>query len=335
MATTIEDLREQMRREERVVGIRADGHVSRIAIHRRRLQIALLLLLVFLGLAASTVANDLDRDAAVVDPGLIRAAMIVFASGFAAYVMEKERHLKRLSHLELQAEALDAALADRLLGAAAVAEAGLAVSATLDLGVVLDTVLVRALAMLGASSGSISLLTDGGELHEAAARAYGAPSSCPLHVSEALLMQAALAREPRLLSGPVPLDLTGNGRRAARAAAVMCVPIEHGDDLLGVVALGAAPGARFDAADLDLLRRFAVAAGAAIGNARRYEAACYRLDWTGPGVDIEVSHELHEVSALIDDAVWALRGDHLDPQHRAELLGRVEAGAGRIRVIAG
>ena len=41
MGTTLEDLREQIRREERVAGLRADGHVTDAAIKRRRLQIAL------------------------------------------------------------------------------------------------------------------------------------------------------------------------------------------------------------------------------------------------------------------------------------------------------
>jgi hypothetical protein len=337
MVTTIEDLREQIRHEERVAGLRADGYVSRVAIQRRRVQIGLLLLLVFLGLAASTAADDLGsgptRDAALVDPGLIRAAMIVFAVGFAAYVIEKERHLKRLSHLELQAEEFESTLADRLLGAAAVAEAGLAVCSTLDLGAVLDSVLARALAMLGASLGSVSLLTDGGELQEAAARAYGKPGSRPLPVPESLLMQVALAREPQLVSGAVPLDLTASAPRPARAASVMCVPLEHGEDLLGVIAVGAAPGQWFDHADLETLRRFACPAAAAVGNARRYEAALYQVDWAGRTTTAALRHELHDVSASLHDAVGALRGGDLDQRQRAALLDRVETGARRIRAL--
>ena len=88
-------------REERLVGLRPDGHVTPVEIQRRRLQIVLVMLLVFVGLAVTTIANDVWNDLRNqdlwFDPETIRIAMIVFAAGFAVYVLEKEHHLKRLS----------------------------------------------------------------------------------------------------------------------------------------------------------------------------------------------------------------------------------------------
>src|SRR4051794_33384599 len=109
-AIEIDAVRADIQREERLVGLRPDGFVTPVEIQHRRLQIVGVMLLVFLGLAVTTVANDLWNDLKNqqmwLDPETVRIGMIVFAAGFAVYVLEKEHHLKRLSFLGRRAQEL-------------------------------------------------------------------------------------------------------------------------------------------------------------------------------------------------------------------------------------
>ena len=129
------------------------------------------MLLVFVGLAVTTIANDIWNDlksqGSWLDPETVRIGMIVFAAGFAVYVLEKEHHLKRLSFLGRRAQELDLVLAERILMSAVVAEATETVTTSIDLEQVLAQILHEADRLVGASLASIALLTDGGHLEEA------------------------------------------------------------------------------------------------------------------------------------------------------------------------
>jgi GAF domain-containing protein len=327
--TTLEDLREQIRREERVAGLRGDGYVDDAAIRRRRRQIALVAAVVFLGLVVTTVANDvwvdLKRNSSIVDPQTARFGMLLFSVAFIAYALEKELHLRRLSSLGHEAQALNLVLADRILETAALADAERVIDASLELGDVLDAVLEQALSLVVAANGSVSLLTEDGELREVAASPDGAVSGHGPRVADSIVMQVALAREPMLVSGPVPLELDGAVYGRARLSSALCAPLEHDGVLLGVVTLGAPPNIRFGDVELEIVRRFAPRAAAAISRARRFEAAVLLVDSAGD----PLTEEVRRVSAAIRQAVAALR-DEADPRRRLELLDVVEGGAARL-----
>ncbi|HEY7133618.1 MAG TPA: GAF domain-containing protein [Acidimicrobiia bacterium] len=326
--TTLEDLREQIRREERVAGLRGDGYVSDAAIRRRRRQIALVAAVVFLGLVVTTVANDvwvdLKRNSSIVDPQTARFGMLVFTIAFIAYALEKELHLRRLSTLGHEAQALNLVLADRILETAALAEAERVIDGSLELGDVLDAVLEQALSLVVAANGSVSLLMEDGELREVAGSDGSAVGHAP-RVADAIVMQVALAREPMLVSGPVPLELDGSVYGRARLSSALCAPLEHEGVLLGVVTLGAPPNVRFGDTELEIVRRFAPRAAAAIARARRFEAAVLLLDSTGD----PRTEEIRRISNAIRQAASALR-DEGDPRRRLELLDVVEGGAVRL-----
>lgn len=316
------DLREHIAREERVAGLRADGFVTRHAIQRRRLQIVLVSLLVLAGLVVTTVANDIWSDFrrhSWIDPELARVAMIVFSAAFAVYVLDKEQHLKRLSAMGHQVEELDLAVAERLLDAALLADTTRALTTTLSLVGVLSRLLEHAERLLDAPIGTVSLLTQGGELHEAAA--HGPPCIGGRRlVAESIQVQVALAREPLLLSGPMPMELGDRLVDARRVASVLCVPLAHDEDVIGVLTVAAAPGRRFEARDVETASRLAATATAAIANARRHEAALVELgraEELGPS---PVDDEIGSHTIAIRDAVAALRIEALEATRRQALL---------------
>lgn len=325
----IDELRADIQREERLVGLRADGFVTPVEIQRRRLQIVLVMLLVFVGLAVTTIANDIWNDlksqGTWLDPETVRVAMIVFAVGFAVYVLEKEHHLKRLSFLGRRAKELDLVLAERMLMSAVIAEATETVTTSIDLEQVLAQILHESDRLVGASVASIALLTDGGHLEEAWTRRASVAAGRRL-VAESVLLQVAVAREPFLLVGPLPHELTGQTSGPVEVASVALIPLVRADAVLGVLTIAALAGHRYSTDDLDVLTRLAAPASQAIANARRFEAA--RLQ-DFDGIDTR-REELREIGRSIRDAVTLARRDDLASGERSELFDRIDHHAVRL-----
>jgi uncharacterized protein YigA (DUF484 family) len=267
--STIEDLRDQITREERVANLRADGTVTDEQIHRRRLQMFLLALVVLVGILFTTVANDVwteFRETSWIDPDIARIVLIAFGICCAWYVYDKEQHLKRLSRLGHEVQDLDAQLAAGMLRSALVADATEAIHEPLDLDEVVQRVVEQACRMVGAASASLRLTDDEGGLHLAAAQVDVAGSELPEQAEpdDDLLGVVGSTREPALLnSGTV---------------SVLCVPIVCRDHLLGLLTLSATAANRFTDGDASLLGRFSTTVGHAIANAQRYEAAVFLLD---------------------------------------------------------
>jgi hypothetical protein len=271
--STIEDLRDEITREERVANLRADGTVTADEILRRRRQMFLLAIVVLVGLLFTTVANDVwteFRDRSWIDPEVARFALIGFGVLSAIYLYDKEQHLKRLSRLGHDVQHLDAELAATMLRSAVVADAIEAVHKSLELDVVVQRVVEQSCLLVGAGSASLRLADEEGELRAVATQldiAAGEPAE-PGEPSDDLLRVVARTREPALLnSGTV---------------SVLCVPLVHDEHLLGLIRLSAGAAARFGDADASLLSRFAAPSAGAIANAQRYEAAVFLLDRTIP-----------------------------------------------------
>ena len=271
MTVALEELREEIRREELSAGLSTERPLTRSDIERRRRQIAEVGLLVFFGVVVSTLRANVwgaSHDA-LFDPNLLRAATITAAGGFIAYVVEKERHLRRLVFLEGEERAVQLAIADRLLESAAFADATSSVQGSLVLERVLERTLDRIRDLVGAESASIRLLSSDGQLRVAAIRG---PSETPaLLGGVALATRVALAKESMLLPGP-------KGRHDPTTGLVMGSPIMHGEHLLGVLQLGASVDDPFDAVDLDIVTGFAARVALALNHSRLYEDALVALD---------------------------------------------------------
>ena len=276
---TIEDLRDEITREERVSNLRADGTVSAEEIHRRRRQMFLLAVVVLVGLLFTTVANDVwttFRNHSWIDPDVTRFALIGFGVISAWYLYDKEQHLKRLSRLGRDVHELDAALAATMLQSAFVADATEAVHSSLDLDDVFERVVEQACRLVGAASASLRLAGEDGELVPVATQVDIAGGElAESEPSDDLLRVVGRTQEPALLnSGTV---------------SVLCIPLLREHRLIGLITLGAGAADRFNDADAALLGRFATPAANAIANAQRYEAVVFLLDrgQLGPSCQVD------------------------------------------------
>jgi hypothetical protein len=271
MTVALEDLRDEIRREELSAGLSTDRPLTRADIDRRRRQIAQVGLLVFFGIVVTTLHANVwgtTRDA-FIDPNLLRAATITAAGGFIAYVVEKERHLRRLVFLEGEEHAVQLAIADRLLEAAAFADASSSVQGSLMLEHVLQLTLDRLRDLVGAQTASIRLLSADGQLRVAAVLG---PEGTPVLLGGiALATRVGLAREPMLLPGI-------NGRHDATSGLVMGAPLLLGEQLLGVLQLAATADEPFTAMDLEIVGGFAERVSLALNHSRLYEDALVALD---------------------------------------------------------
>jgi hypothetical protein len=274
--STIEDLRDEITREERVANLRADGTVDAEEIHRRRRQMFLLAVVVLVGLLFTTVANDVwtsFRDHSWIDPDVARFALIGFGVISAAYLYDKEQHLKRLSRLGRDVHDLDAALAATMLQSAFVADATEAVHASLELDDVLTCVVEQASRLVGAASASLRLADDDGDLRPVATQVdvVGRELYEPSEPNDELLRVVGRTQEPALLnSGTV---------------SVLCIPLLRDARLIGLLTLGAGAADRFTDSDAALLGRFATPAANAIVHAQRFEAVMFLLDPDATGPD--------------------------------------------------
>jgi hypothetical protein len=271
VTVALEVLRDEIRREELSAGLNPDRPLTRADIERRRRQIAQVGMLVFFGVVMSTLRANVWGSAheTLVDPNLLRAAAITAAGGFIAYVVEKERHLRRLVLLEGEERSVQLAIADRLLEAAAFADASSSVQGSLVLERVLERTLDRVRDLVGAVSASIRLLSADGQLRIAAIRG---PSETPEMLGGvALATRVALAREPMLLPD-------AKGRHDPTAGVVIGAPLLLGEQLLGVLQLRASPDDTFGPLDLEIVAGFARRVALALNHSRLYEDALVALD---------------------------------------------------------
>jgi GAF domain-containing protein len=264
---TVDVLQEQISREERVVGIRPGAATSPEVIRRRRRQIEGVALLVFFGLVLTTLRAQIwgGRTHEFIDPDWLRAAMITCAGGFLAYVVEKEKHLRKLTVLDLEARRTNLDIADAILRSAALSDDVEYLHGSLVLHEVVARIANVAQRRLDAAESAVRLLVAGGELPVVASRiGPSGPVSAAgrTHLAE----QVALARLPRAYEAQ------------AGEANIIAAPLVHFGRLLGIVEAVSAPGRGFDNVDLAVLTALAERAAVALGHARTYAEMLERAD---------------------------------------------------------
>jgi len=255
-----------LEQEARIVGIKGFSTPTLEAVDRRRSQ---LWTVVFAGLVCLSAAVALLTSKAGHHLGFangmgFRIGTVVLVVGLAAYVMEKERHLRRLAKLLVDERVLGAALSNRLKELAMLYEAGKAMNSVLVVDEVLQLILSSAFDLLGASSGSIMLLEDEGDL-VVVCRA-GNASGAPIELGGGIASRVARDREPLLVQGTV----SEKGHQETESA--VCVPLLHRGQVLGVINLIGADGHIYSEYDLRAVSLFAEHAAIAVANARLYEA---------------------------------------------------------------
>ena len=255
-----------LEQEARIVGIKGFSTPTLEAVDRRRSQLWTIAFagLVCLAAAVSLLTSGVGHHLGFANRIGFRVGTVVLVIGLAVYVMEKERHLRRLATILVEERVLGAALSNRLKELAMLYEAGKAMNSVLVVDEVLQLILSSAFELLMASSGSIMLLTDEGDL-QVVCRA-GNASGAPIELGGGIASRVARDHEPLLVQGTV----LEKGRQETESA--VCVPLLHRGQVLGVINLIGAPGHTYSEYDLRAVSLFAEHAAIAVANARLYEA---------------------------------------------------------------
>ncbi|MGH9017097.1 MAG: diguanylate cyclase domain-containing protein [Acidimicrobiales bacterium] len=301
-----------LEREARIVGIKGFSTPSLEAVDRRRSQ---LWTVAFAGLASMAAAVGLLTSAGGHDLGFanrlgFRVGTVVLVVALAGYVMEKERHLRRLSTLLVNERVLGAALSNRLKELAVLYEAGKALNSVLVIEEVLRLILSSAFELLEASSGCIMLLEGEDDLVVACRAGQESPDD-RLGLSDGIAARVLRDREPLLVQGTV----SERGHRETDTA--VCVPLIHRADVLGVLILRGAPDHVYSEHDLRAVALFAEHAAIAVANARLYEAE--------RALSVQLSHQVvHD--PLTGAANRVLVADRM--QHALARVRRAECAMG-------
>jgi hypothetical protein len=209
-----------LEREARIVGIKDFSTPSLEAVDRRRSQ---LWTVAFAGLASLATAVSLLTTAGGRHLGFanrlgFRIGTVVLVVALAFYVMEKERHLRRLSTLLVNERVLAAALSNRLKELAVLYEAGKALNSVLLIEEVLHLILSSAFELLEASSGFIMLLEGPDNMVVACRAGTVTEDANHLVLGEEIAYRVVREREPLLVQG----STADNGRLEDQS--VVCVP---------------------------------------------------------------------------------------------------------------
>lgn len=244
-----------IRREARAAGIRGDGELNLADVEHRRRQLwtvmTVVLFLVSLAAGVWAIAPDLAAKAPV-SQRFVQLALPAVALLFSAYGFEKERSLRRLTEAVLDEQVTREQLSIQARQLHAALEAGNRLSACLDAGDVVDTLLVGAMDLFDATDGSV-LLFERGSLN---LRATAGPDLGRHRNSDAVeaVFETHLA-----------------ARMSGDDANALLAPLVVDDDCLGVIVLSASGCRTYTDHDLAVLGMFANYAAQAIANARRFE----------------------------------------------------------------
>jgi len=301
-----------IRREARRSGLGDRGDVSMREVERRRLELWGIVLAMLTAVCAGVVVlSAWPRPAgssSVLSAPVLRAAMVLLAVGFAAYVMEKEIHLRKLSGLITDERVTIEALTRRIEEDTALTTAGRAIGAMLDVERTIDLILESGIGLLEAQDGAVFLVDRPGMLRCVARRGPGVVGAT-LAFNERIEGRVAVKREPVLIPAPRRSSLP-NSFDDDQGGDQMCAPMLNGGDLVGVIRMDAPRGRSFGDSDLTSLRVFAEHVAPQVANALMYQRERARVG------------ELLEVYRLKADFVSAMVNE-LAPPLRA-MVGSVE-----------
>lgn len=308
-------------------------------VERRRLQLWMLAAVVIVAAAVGALLGAFEQDTDRfwwARDGALQKGLLALSVAFVFYAIEKEVHLGRLTRALIEERALSAALTTRVDELTALMEAGRAMNSVLELDDVLRIILRSAIDLLGGQHGSVMMVQEDGTLE--AVCTYGNDSACGTRVTigEGIAGRVAQTREPVLLSGVAVEGESSHAERAKPVDSAMSVPLQHRDELLGVLNCNAATGHRFNEYDLRAFALFAEHAAIAIANARLFEATqrhvdeLLQLDEMKNEFISAVSHDLRTpLTSIMGSASVALRSD-LPDSARSELLVSIRRQADRL-----
>ena len=256
-----QQLRAGIAREQTLADLPNRGVATLHAIHRRRHQIAFVAGLVATAVIVTTLVSEQVIDIGAeswIDADVMRFALVAFGLGIVLYAFDKDRHLRRVMAQRERIYELDREIAGSLLSAGLVLDAVTAVHTELALDRLLPTIVGQGRGLIGAERGVLFIDEP---------RSPMQPVIDPDGLAESTRPMVDLVAERRTVVGVVEDATVDIG-----------VPISCGTELLAVLVLPGVTGGELNPDTTELLTRFGLAAGTALVNARRYEAAMFLLD---------------------------------------------------------
>ncbi|MFN2526074.1 MAG: ATP-binding protein [Actinomycetota bacterium] len=291
--------------------------LSLASIDRRRSQLWAIsiftVVLVAVTVSVFAAARQFLADALNLDelpPYAVPALVVALAITFLALVMERERHLRRLTQMLIDERVLRAALSNRLADISAFAEVGKALNTTLDVNDVLELILSSALKLLGGEEGSIMLPSNDGKTLEVvsvvglrARQILGAKQS----ITDGVAGKVAMTQRPLLVQRGDEIESRAAAEGSGQAIfSAISVPLTRQGELVGVLNLNELRGNKaFRPEDLTALELFAEHAAIAIVNARIFErerdmiSRLEQVDQVKSQLVSAVSHEFRTPLAVI------------------------------------
>lgn len=262
-------------RAAQIAGLSSFEPPSLEAVERRRFQLwglaTVLLLTVGSALALATAG-----EAALppwLSPHVVQFGLLGLIALFCAYAIEKELHLRRLTHLLIEERVLTAALTNRLHEISSLLAAGKAINLGLDLDQVLTTIVDCAMELLDGRDGSIMMASGGRELRTVATGGESAAKGARVAFGTGVAGRVAATREPLLISGQLAhVEEAGRLSEPPAPTSALSVPLIHRGALLGVLNVNARAGGEYTEHNLRALSVFGEQAAAAIANAQLYQA---------------------------------------------------------------
>ncbi|MCC7078207.1 MAG: GAF domain-containing sensor histidine kinase [Acidimicrobiia bacterium] len=343
--------------EARAAGLRRFKTPSLEAVERRRQQLWSLMFALLVSLAAMLVVLSFWEEALpdslenVAQMPVLRACFLGVTAAFCVYVLEKERHLRKITRALVDERVLNSALSNRVNELSVLSEIGRAINSVQDTSSVLEVILDSALALLQASEGAIMLLdTERHLLTTVCARVPqddAAPHDPASHtipsevlVGEGVAGLVAQQGTPLLVSRRSdPATFSRMVSPHTRIESAMGVPLVHRDELLGVIVVHETAGeTHFNEYDLHALGLFAENAAVTISNARLFQAErehvaqLQEVDRQRSEFVATVSHELRSPLTSIMGSVRTLRkrGDTMTPEQSGEFLLVIERQSQRL-----
>src|SRR5918995_3499786 len=272
--TADDPVTEHIKQEARVAGLRDFRTPSLEAVEKRRLQLwiltAALLVSISLGVVFVSTWQTSATRAFAATP-VMRIAVVLLSIAFCIYVIDKERHLRKLSRLLIDERVLTTALSNRLREVELLLGAGKAMNDVLELSVVLNTMLGSAVELLDSDSGSVMLM-DGGHLVVASSHGNEHADGGKVRLGEGIAGHVASTREALLVQGKANAgDFPGLVPHEMPVTSAISAPLIHREELLGVLNVNSTGDRLFSEFDLRAVSLFAEQAATAIANARLYE----------------------------------------------------------------
>ncbi len=241
-------------------------------VEHRRMQLWVMTLLLFLSsiTALGLIVFGVEvRLPSWLGPGRVAASLIGLSVLFSAYAVDKEIVLRRLTRQLIEERVLAASLKSRLEEAQSLLEAGKLLTAGLDLGEVLDTILHTSMDLLDGQNGSIMLAQSSDELRTVCSSNRSAARGARVPFNQGIAGRVAATREPLLINGSIRWEHYREGESPKPVSAVS-VPLVHCGELIGVLNVNAEPSRTYTEHDLRALAGFADQAATAIVNAQLY-----------------------------------------------------------------